>query len=135
MSSLKNAKKFALGASLAAAVGYVAGILTAPKSGKETRQDLKDTANEASEKVEENLQKLHDELVAMINKVKINSSELGGQAKEEFDKLVAKASEAKLKTSEVLTAFKGGKTNDKDLSQAVDQATEAVNHLREYLKK
>lgn len=33
--------KFALGALFGAAAGVVAGILTAPKSGKETRADIK----------------------------------------------------------------------------------------------
>ncbi|HRN90165.1 MAG TPA: YtxH domain-containing protein [Candidatus Saccharibacteria bacterium] len=33
--------KFAIGAILGAAAGFVTGILTAPKSGKETRDELK----------------------------------------------------------------------------------------------
>ena len=36
--------KFALGALIGAAAGLVAGILTAPKSGKETRNDIKKQA-------------------------------------------------------------------------------------------
>ena len=38
--------KFALGALIGVAAGFVAGVLTAPKSGKETRDDLKQKANE-----------------------------------------------------------------------------------------
>ena len=38
--------KFALGAILGMAAGVVAGILTAPKSGKETRADLKAKADQ-----------------------------------------------------------------------------------------
>ena len=38
--------KFGLGLLLGAAVGAVAGILTAPKSGKETREDIKRKASE-----------------------------------------------------------------------------------------
>ena len=34
----------------AAAAGFAAGILTAPKSGKETRQDLKNKAGDMKEK-------------------------------------------------------------------------------------
>lgn len=44
--------KFALGALLGAAVGVAAGILTAPKSGKETRADLKAKADEAKKKAD-----------------------------------------------------------------------------------
>ena len=38
--------KFALGAIFGALVGGVAALLTAPKSGKETREDLKKKAGE-----------------------------------------------------------------------------------------
>ena len=41
--------KFGLGLLLGAAVGAVAGILTAPKSGKETREDLKNKGKELAE--------------------------------------------------------------------------------------
>ena len=38
--------KFVLGAAIGAAAGVVAGLLTAPKSGKETRANLKKKARE-----------------------------------------------------------------------------------------
>jgi gas vesicle protein len=38
--------KFALGAIIGAAAGLVAGVLTAPKAGKETRADIKAKAGE-----------------------------------------------------------------------------------------
>jgi len=45
--SKDTGKKVALGALIAASVGYVAGVLTAPKSGKETRQDIKNTGRKS----------------------------------------------------------------------------------------
>lgn len=44
--------KFALGALIGAAVGVAAGILTAPKSGKETRADLKAKADDAKKRAD-----------------------------------------------------------------------------------
>lgn len=41
--------KFALGALIGVAAGFVAGILTAPKSGKETRQDIKQKVTDTKE--------------------------------------------------------------------------------------
>ena len=41
-----GAGKFALGALLGIAAGAIVGLLTAPKSGKETRADLANKANE-----------------------------------------------------------------------------------------
>ena len=44
--------KFVLGALIGAAAGVVAGMLTAPKSGKETRADLKSKAHDLRERTE-----------------------------------------------------------------------------------
>ena len=43
----KRSRNFALGTAVAAAVGYLAGVLSAPKSGKETRKDIARTASKA----------------------------------------------------------------------------------------
>ncbi len=43
-----NGKKIAIGTAIGLAAGYVTGILTAPKSGKETRQDIKKIAPKCS---------------------------------------------------------------------------------------
>jgi len=45
--------KFALGAIFGAAVGVVAGFLTAPKSGKETRSELKNKGVKVKSEVTE----------------------------------------------------------------------------------
>ncbi len=43
-------KKLALGAVVGAVAGVVAGVLMAPKSGKETRGDIKKTADNLKKK-------------------------------------------------------------------------------------
>jgi gas vesicle protein len=43
---MKKGTDLALGAIIGAAVGVVAGVLTAPKSGKETRDDIKQKSGE-----------------------------------------------------------------------------------------
>jgi len=50
-------KKLALGAVIGAAAGLVAGILTAPKSGRETREDIKKKARELKGKARKNRKK------------------------------------------------------------------------------
>ena len=55
----KRVKKFAIGTVIAAAAGYVAGLLTAPKSGKETREDIKNTAVKTYKVAEKELKELH----------------------------------------------------------------------------
>ena len=49
----KTALKFAIGMGIAATIGLVKGILYAPKSGKETREDLKKKATDTLETIRE----------------------------------------------------------------------------------
>jgi len=128
-------KKFAIGAGIAAVVGYVAGILTAPKSGKETRADVKDAATKGIAEAEKDLKKLHAELDELVAKVKQKSDAVSGSTRKEFDKLLDTAKVSKEKASELIAAVRNGKADDKDLKKAVSDATKAIDHLRDYLSK
>jgi gas vesicle protein len=74
----KRVKKFAIGTVVAAAAGYIAGILTAPKSGKETREDLKDTAVRTYSAAEKQLKALHTELNQLLDQGRSKAGELKG---------------------------------------------------------
>jgi len=52
--------KFVIGTILGAAAGVVAGVLTAPKSGQETREDLKAKAAELKEETARRAQATKD---------------------------------------------------------------------------
>lgn len=54
--------KIAVSAIIAATAGYVAGILTAPKSGKETRKDIQDKALKAKREAEARLKALYSDI-------------------------------------------------------------------------
>ena len=130
-----NVKKFAIGAVLAAAAGYVAGILTAPKSGKETREDIKDAAQRAYSAAEKQLKALHTELAQLIAQGKEKAGELKGSAKENLEKAMSMATDAKEKARELLSAVHEGDADDADLKKAIAEANKAVEHLKKYLKK
>lgn len=131
----KRAKKFAIGAAIAAAAGYVAGLLTAPKSGKETREDIKNTAVKTYKAAEKELKELHTELNKLIGEAGKKAGELKGTAQKNFDKAVAGAKVAKEKARELLSAVHEGDAEDKDLDNAVKEAKKAVEHLKSFLKK
>jgi gas vesicle protein len=133
---MKNAtKKFAIGAVVAAAAGYIAGILTAPKSGKETRADIKDAAEQGVAEAEKQLKKLHTELNTLIGEAKSKSAELKGKAQDEINKATDVAQSVKEKARELLSAVHEGDADDKDLKKAIAEATKAVNHLKAFIKK
>ncbi len=133
--STRKSEKLAIGSTFAAAAGYVAGILTAPKSGKQTRGNIKDVADKGMAEAEKDLKKLHTELDKIIKDTKIGSDKLGVKAKKEVDGAVSKAKDSKEKVREVLSALHEGDAEDKDLKRAVKDASDAIANLKKYLKK
>lgn len=130
-----NLKLVAIGSTIAAAAGYVAGLLTAPKSGKETRGDIKKATNESIAQAEKELKRLHTELGKVIDEARIKGDKLGAKAKNELADLIDQAKDTKEKVREVISAVHEGDAEDIDLKKAVKQANTALEHLREFLKK
>lgn len=56
----KGVKKNILAAALGALAGGIAGILFAPKSGKETRGDIKRAVEKATAEIKEKAEEVHD---------------------------------------------------------------------------
>lgn len=130
-----NYKKLAIGSAVAAAAGYLAGLLTAPKSGKETRADIRTAAEKSRIEAEKDLKRLHTELDKVIKEAKVGGDKLGVKAQQELGEVVDKAKDTKEKVREVLSAIHEGDAEDQDLQKAVKNANLAVKNLRKYLKK
>ena len=128
----KVAKKIAISAVVAAAAGYVTGILTAPKSGKETRADIKDAAAKGMSEAQKQLKRLHTELTTLINKAKIETENFSGKARKDYDDVLKVAQVVREKAREVLSAVHEGSADDKDLKQAIDDANKAITHLKKF---
>lgn len=128
-------KRLAIGGAIAGAAGYIAGVLTAPKSGRETRQDLQKVANKSMAAAEKDLKGLHTELGDLLKDSKGASGKMSKKAQGEFNELVDKAKDTKEKVREVISAIHEGGADDKDLKRAVDDARAAIKHMRDYLKK
>ena len=128
-------KKIAIGASIAAVAGYITGVLTAPKSGKHTREELKTNANKGLVDAERELKKLHTELTDLIGEVKDRGGSLSDKAGKEVGDVVEKGRTAKQKARDLLSALHEGDAEDGELKQAVKEAAAAIDHLRKFLKK
>jgi gas vesicle protein len=131
----KRTKRVALGAVVAAAAGYVAGILTAPQSGKETREDIKETAVKTYKTAEKELKELHTDLTKLMDEAGKRADEFKGTAEKNLAKAVESGKAAKEKARELLSAVHEGDAQDKDLDKAIKETKKAVEHLRSYLKK
>ncbi len=128
-------KKFTIAVGLAALVGYLTGLLTAPKSGKETREDIKTATINGKAEAEKQLKKVVAELGELLDEAKSKGADLNDKAKAQLDELVAKAKTAREKAREVVSAVHEGDAEDEDLKVAVNEATRDLKHLRDYLQK
>lgn len=128
-------RNFAVGALIAGAAGYIAGILTAPKSGKETRKDIHEKAVKTKRDAEMQLKALHSKIEDLIDEGKKQADKMNAKTHEEWDKAVTAALKAKEAVREVLSALHEGGADDKDLDKAIKEATKAVDHLKSYVQK
>lgn len=127
-------KKMALSALIAGVAGYLGGILTAPKSGKETRKQIAEEAEGLKESAEDQLEKANEELKVLIKDAKTKTVALSAQAREEFNEALLRAKDAQNKTSTALKAVKKGEAEDPDLNKAVKQARQAAKNLSKFFK-
>lgn len=133
--SKKRSSNIAVGALVAAGIGYAIGVLTAPKSGKETRRDIQRTALRAKGEAEQKLKKLHAELTRLIKQGKQHTKTMQSSAKTELVDALARAQRAKEKARELLTALHEGESNDQDLQKAISDVKKASEHLKKYMTK
>ena len=128
-------KRLAIGSGLAAAAGYLAGVLTAPKSGKRTRDNIRVAAEKSRVDAEKELKKLHTELDQTLKQTKQQRGKLTSKTAKEAKTLVDKAADTKEKIREVISAVHEGDASDQDLKRAVKNAKASIEHLKDYLKK
>ncbi len=131
----KRDRNVAVGTLIAAGIGYAAGVLTAPKSGRETRRDIQRAALKAKKEAESNLKELYGELNKLIAKGKRAGTGLKADAEGEYKKALDKAQLAKKKAGEILSAIHEGDADDRDLDKAVKDIKKSIEHLRTYLEK
>lgn len=129
-----NTRNMALGAAIAGAVGYLAGILTAPKSGKETRDDISGAAVDLKETADHQLTYLQAELKDTLGAAKSKSVALSGRARDEFNEAVVRAKDAQNKATVLLKAVKSGEADDPELNKAIKQSKLAIKNLKKYLQ-
>ncbi|MEK7602878.1 MAG: YtxH domain-containing protein [Patescibacteria group bacterium] len=129
----KRTKQAAIGTVIAAGIGYAVGVLTAPKSGKETRKELQTAAQKAKTNAEKQLKKLHGELSDIIESVQKKSIGLKTKATSEARHALVAAKKAKAKTREVLSALHEGETTNEDLQAAISETKSAIKYIKKYV--
>jgi gas vesicle protein len=130
----KTGEKIVFGTLVAATVGYVVGLLTAPKSGKETREQIKDTSVKAIKEAETELKDLYKELSEAVKMSEGKLKVVSAKGKTEAKKYLDEANTAMENVKTMLTALREGDAEDPDLKKAIKQANNAKDHLVAYFK-
>lgn len=131
--SKDGTKKLAIGAAIGVVTGFVAGILTAPKSGKETRQDIKNTAGKVTAEAEKQLKKMYTELTQTIDSAKALAKREGAMVKKELLKALSAAEGTQQKVKEVISALRDGEAGHPELDKALKEADKAKEHLKKFM--
>jgi gas vesicle protein len=131
---------FVKGTILGAVVGAVAGLLLAPKSGKETREDIKRKAQGTYQDVNDQLRRLSEEVSGRVDSLKEAAKDLQGEAKEESQELVRRAEVLKqdLRVSASNLAKTGAQTKDaamKDVKLLLAEGSDVMKELERVTRR
>ncbi|MHB1864594.1 MAG: hypothetical protein ACYCPS_00290 [Candidatus Saccharimonadales bacterium] len=128
---MSKIKKLITGGFGLIALGYALGILTAPKSGKQTRKTLKNTNKNALPDIERDLKTIYSQTKTTLDKLATNNPELADRYK--AAKRAADSSQEKIK--QLLSAINGQDNVDEDLAKVLSDAKQVLADLNKYLKK
>jgi gas vesicle protein len=116
-------------------IGAVSGILFAPKSGKETRQDIKDAAAKANKEAEKQLKELHTELLEKSEQLKEVATNLKGKAKTEAEELGEKAEVLRGRVSKLIAAVRDFEADDAEVVEVKTDGKDVLKKISSKLKK
>lgn len=131
----RRGRTLAVGGAVLAGVSYLAGILTAPKSGRETRKDINRAAHRAMTEAERKLKEAHSELNVLLVKAEDEIQKGKAKVSEELASAIKQAKEAKTKARVLISALHEGEAADHDLDVAVKEVRAAIKHLKTFAKK
>ncbi len=131
---------FARGTIVGAAIGAVAALLLAPKSGKDTQADLKRKVKGTYKDAHDKLEAISDDLAGRVDNLKVAASDLKGEAKVESQDLIKKAEILKqdMRIAASDMAKSGSNTKDtavKHVKQLMHEGSDVMAELERVTKQ
>ena len=122
--NINGVKGFLIGFLAGGAIGAIVALLTAPKSGKELRGDIKQKSEEYFDEAEKYLADAKNKASELINDAKSKSQDILNAAGRVFK-------DAKVKTTDVLNSGKEKiETETKRLESSVKNGIDAYNKAK-----
>ena len=117
----KNTGKFFLAGLLGAVTGAIGGLLFAPKSGEETRQDILKLANKLVKAVKTEVEDTEDRVVEVFG-------EATKTAKDKYKEITGKVME------KVAAVKSAGEEIDKEIAENKKEVKRYIDHLEQFEK-
>ena len=92
-------KNLAIGAGIGTVLGIAAGILFAPKAGKETRQQIVEETGKAAKSMKENMDAVKTKIVGSVKETGSKLHEAGKQGVDSAKESLKEKEDSKFKTS------------------------------------
>ena len=126
-------RSFLKGTIIGALVGAAAGVLLAPKSGKETRKDIKNKVQGTYQDFMVSLETMSDEMGGRVKTLREAAKDLTGEAREESQELIRRAEVLKqdLRVSASSLAESGAQTKDLAIKQVKQLLNEGAAVMAE----
>ena len=129
----KNSRNIVVGAILVGAASYLAGILTAPKKGKETREDIRHASVNFKISLEKSLKKLYADSSKQLDRALNVKQDLTRQTKKELDLLIASVRHAKDKIKVYLTALRDGDIEEEEITLLLSDGRDNTERLKYFV--
>lgn len=113
------------------ALGYALGVITAPRSGKQTRRRIKKSTKKSVRDIERDLKTVYSQTKATLNIVAKDNPEVTAKIKNA--KEAAQKSQSKVKN--LLSAIHGQDNVDDDLEAALKDAKSVLQDLKQFITK
>jgi gas vesicle protein len=107
-------KGFIKGIVVGGLIGSAAALLFAPKSGKETQEDIKRKARLVKHDIDTTIDQMQQDLVGRIDNLKDVAKELGNEAKQESAGLIKRAELLKTDLAKSATTLTKGSSDVRD---------------------
>lgn len=123
--------RFAKGGIIGVIIGAVAGVLFAPKSGKETRSEIKEGADKFYSKSEKELKSLFTELDDQRKLVTKKANNLSGASKKEMSALAASAKPLQEQVKDTISNIREGlNLNQSKVEKTIQSAKDKIEDLK-----
>lgn len=131
----KDVKNVGIALIAGLAAGYALGVLTAPKSGKETRNDIKEASAKAYKIAEARLKNTYEDLSEVIANAGEQAKKLNKKGREELDVLLAAAHDAQGRVKQLITSVRSGDVTEEQFEDTVIAAQVAKDELQDFISE